>query len=63
MPALERTRERLVIINPDAPLLLTCTPVDPFGIDNRCPNNQTGHRFIGSCGDVVCVHCTKVVWS
>jgi hypothetical protein len=62
MPVLERTRVCIVIIDPDAPLL-TCAPVDPFGIDNVCPLNPTGHQFIGSCGDVVCVHCTKVVWS
>lgn len=35
---------------------------DPFLIDHDCLN-PAGHRFIGSCGDVVCVHCTKVVWS
>lgn len=43
--------------------LLTCTPADPFNIDNQCPNNETGHKIIGSCGDVVCVHCTMVVCS
>lgn len=36
---------------------------DPFGIDNRCLFNPAGHQYIGSCGDVVCVHCSKVVWS
>lgn len=35
---------------------------DPFGIDDPCPFNPGGHRFTGSCGDVVCVHCSKVVW-
>lgn len=35
---------------------------DPFLIEHDCLN-PAGHRFIGSCGDVVCVHCAKVVWS
>lgn len=35
---------------------------DPFGIDHDCLN-PAGHRFIGSCGDVVYVHCAKVVCS
>lgn len=35
---------------------------DPFGIDHDCLN-PAGHRFIGSCGDVACVHCAKVAWS
>ncbi len=37
-------------------------PPDPFGIDDPCPYNPAGHRFIGSCGDVACVHCAKIVW-
>lgn len=37
---------------------------DPFGIADPCPHNAGGpHRFIGSCGDVVCVHCSKVASS
>lgn len=35
---------------------------DPFGVAHDC-RNPAGHTFIGSCGDVVCVHCSKVVWS
>lgn len=35
---------------------------DPFGVDNDCPN-LAGHRFAGSCGDIVCVYCGKVAWS
>lgn len=33
---------------------------DPFLIGHDCLN-PTGHAFIGSCGDVVCVHCARVV--
>lgn len=36
--------------------------IDPFGVDHDCLN-PAGHHFIGSCGDVACVHCAKVVWS
>ena len=36
---------------------------DPFWVDDPCPFNPTGHQFIGSCGDVACCHCAKVVWS
>lgn len=35
---------------------------DPFGCDDPCPFNPTGHVFIGSCSDVVCCHCSKVAW-
>lgn len=35
---------------------------DPFLIDHDCLN-PAGHHFIGACGDVVCVHCSKVAWS
>lgn len=34
---------------------------DPFGVAHDC-RNPAGHDFIASCGDVVCVHCSKVVW-
>lgn len=43
--------------------LLTGTPADPFNIENACPFNPTGHDYIAACGDVVCCHCSKVVWS
>lgn len=35
---------------------------DPFRISHDCLN-PAGHDFIASCGDVVCVHCSKVAWS
>lgn len=35
---------------------------DPFAIDHDCLN-PAGHDFIAACGDVVCCHCGKVVWS
>jgi hypothetical protein len=65
MPVLEtidRIRVTTYRADPDA-TLPTCTPADPFGIDNACPFNPTGHDFIAACGDVVCCHCSKVVWS
>lgn len=48
-----------LLLAENAPL----TRADPFGIDDPCPFNPAGHQFIGSCGDVACVHCAKVVWS
>ena len=42
--------------------LMICTPADPFGIDDLCPQNASGHYAVGSCGDVVCIHCSKVFW-
>jgi hypothetical protein len=56
----ERTVERTFLLDPVP--LPTCTPADPFGIDHDC-RNPTGHDFIAACGDVVCCHCSKVVWS
>lgn len=35
---------------------------DPFRIEHDCVNAR-GHDFIAACGDVVCCHCGKVVWS
>lgn len=35
---------------------------DPFLIDHDCLN-PAGHHFIGSCGDVACVHCGRVSWA
>jgi hypothetical protein len=35
---------------------------DPFGCDDACPQNPAGHYPIRSAGDVVCAHCSKVIW-
>lgn len=35
---------------------------DPFEIDHDCLN-PAGHDFIGSCGDVACVHCGRLAWA
>ncbi|MDX3971108.1 MAG: hypothetical protein QHD01_31565 [Bradyrhizobium sp.] len=36
---------------------------DPFGISERCAFSADGeHHAIGSCGDVVCVHCSRIFW-
>lgn len=37
-------------------------PHDPFLIEGACPQSQGGHQAISSCGDVVCLHCSKVFW-
>lgn len=55
----ERTIERSIPIDS----LPTCTPVDPFGIDDPCPQNAGGpHYFIPSCGDLVCI-CGRIAWA
>lgn len=36
---------------------------DPFGLDDLCTLSPTGrHQAVGSCGDVVCCHCSKIFW-
>lgn len=35
---------------------------DPFALDHDCLN-PAGHDFIGSCGDVACVHCGRLAWA
>jgi hypothetical protein len=32
---------------------------DPFGVDQNCLN-RGGHQPIASCGEIVCVHCSKI---
>jgi hypothetical protein len=63
MPVLE-TIDRILVISEAPPPMLICTDADPFEIDDPCPFNASGpHRFLAICGDVVCVHCAKVIWS
>lgn len=57
MPVIE-TIERTTIRYQAVPI---DTIADPFNIDHDC-RNPTGHDFIASCGDVVCIHCSRVVW-
>jgi hypothetical protein len=36
---------------------------DPFGTSQRCDFSPDGrHHAIGSCGDVVCCHCSRIFW-
>ncbi|WP_439398977.1 hypothetical protein ACRQ5Q_16680 [Bradyrhizobium sp. PMVTL-01] len=36
---------------------------DPFGTSERCDFSPDGqHYAIGSCGDVVCCHCSRIFW-
>jgi hypothetical protein len=63
MPLLEvyeRTTERSISV--DGAPLPTCTPTDPFGLDHDCVN-PNGHQPIPSCGEVVCFHCARIIWS
>lgn len=66
MPAShDRTAPKAAIVNfiGEREIAEVLRAADPFGIDDPCPFNPSGHRFIGSCGDVACVHCAKVAWS
>jgi hypothetical protein len=63
MPVLEvyeRTTVPVIVLDAAAPLL-TCTPVDPFGVDHDCLN-PAGHDPIATCREIVCCHCAKVFW-
>lgn len=40
----------------------TLTAIDPFGVDDPCPFSATGHDALASCGEVICVHCSKIFW-
>lgn len=42
--------------------ITTLTAPDPFGIDDPCPFSATGHDALASCGEVICVHCSKIFW-
>ena len=57
----ERITIRSMLVDDVSIPLFTCG--DPFGIDDPCPQNSSGHYAIASCGDVVCVHCAKVFWA
>jgi hypothetical protein len=36
---------------------------DPFRIDDLCTlSPDSVHQAYASCGEVVCVHCSKVFW-
>lgn len=46
-----------------APPLVTCTPADPFLVDDPCPVNPAGHFPMWVHREIVCPHCSKVIWS
>lgn len=63
MPVVE-VYERITIRSEAVPVLdgfPVCTPADPFEIDHDC-RSPRGHSFVGSCSDVVCVHCGRIAW-
>lgn len=64
-PAFDRAALKAVIVNfiGEREIAEVLRSADPFGIDDPCPFNPSGHRFFGSCGDIACVHCAKVAWS
>jgi len=65
--ALNRSEVRAHVENLLGDLLLAenapLTRADPFLVDDVCEFNGGGpHVFTGSCGDVVCLCCGKIVW-
>lgn len=43
--------------------IITCTPADPFLVDDPCPYNGGGpHYDIVVRPEIVCIHCARVVW-
>lgn len=35
---------------------------DPFGVDDPCPENPVGHYPIRDRNEVVCAHCSRILW-
>ena len=46
------------VVEPPADLI---DPPDPFGIDHDC-SNPAGHYPVRMHGEIVCPHCSKVIW-
>jgi hypothetical protein len=38
------------------------TRADPFGVDDPCPENPVGHYPIRDRNEVVCAHCSRILW-
>ena len=41
---------------------IACFKADPFELDHDCIN-PAGHQPVPSCGEVVCFHCARIIWS
>ena len=61
-PAIISLNEAAIEDEIDRLIGLAMPPRDPFDVADRCPLNATGHNPHASCGEVVCVHCSKVIW-
>jgi hypothetical protein len=57
------TRAELVPVVRSFFALDVTTPADPFGIDDPCPFNPDGHYPLRFHREIVCPHCSKVLWS
>jgi hypothetical protein len=55
-------REMADLLATDMSCAAVMAEQDPFGIDNDC-TNPAGHYPIRSHGEIVCPHCSKVLWS
>ena len=63
MPVLE-VIERTTIreTGPDEIAAAALASADPFELDHDCIN-PAGHQPVPSCGEVVCFHCARIIWS
>lgn len=48
--------------SPSEIAVATLASADPFDLDHDCVN-PSGHQPITSCGEVVCFHCARIIWS
>lgn len=60
MEIIERTTVREPLAEEIAAAALASA--DPFEIDHDCINPR-GHQPIPSCGEVVCFHCARIIWT
>lgn len=61
MPVLDII-ERTTIRETEEIAAAALASADPFELDHDCIN-PAGHQPITSCGEVVCFHCARIIWS
>lgn len=61
MPVLDII-ERTTIRETEEIAAAALASADPFELDHDCIN-PAGHQPVPSCGEVVCFHCARIIWS
>ena len=54
--------ERTIIRETEKIAAAALASADPFELDHDCVN-PGGHQPVPSCGEVVCSHCARIIWS